>query len=192
MSNEKIKKYRNYSTIVYPESAPEKWMETLSDAHIPAFISPMHDKDVNDSGESKKPHYHVMIMFEGPCTSEKAESIFKKIGGVGNLIVESKVGHARYLCHLDSVDKYKYDIDDVISLGGADYFETIATPKDKFSVLDEIIEYCEENKEISYHRLMNYARAERREWRKILYEYGAKVVLPYIKSMAWEMTLSKD
>ena len=56
---------RNFATMVYPESAPENWREILAGYFIPAFISPLHDKDLNPTGEPKKPHHHVMLMFEG-------------------------------------------------------------------------------------------------------------------------------
>ena len=53
------KRFRNYATVVYPESAPENWQEILSDQIIPAFISPLHDSDVNPDGERR----NLIIMF---------------------------------------------------------------------------------------------------------------------------------
>ena len=76
-------RFRNFATVVYPESAPEKWQETLSEQFVPAFISPLHEKDINPTGEPKKPHFHVIIMFDGIKTTEQAKEIFEKIGGVG-------------------------------------------------------------------------------------------------------------
>ncbi|MDU2191324.1 MAG: Rep family protein, partial [Klebsiella pneumoniae] len=37
---------RNFTTIVYPESAPENWLEILQQLFVPALVSPLHDKDV--------------------------------------------------------------------------------------------------------------------------------------------------
>lgn len=45
---------RNFGTVVYPESAPENWQTILSELCIPCFISPLHDKDINPDGETKK------------------------------------------------------------------------------------------------------------------------------------------
>lgn len=61
---------RNFATVVYPESAPENWQDILSRHCVPAFISPLHDKDINPTGEPKKPHYHVVLMFEGKKSLE--------------------------------------------------------------------------------------------------------------------------
>ena len=96
---------RNFATVVYPESAPDNWQEILSEQFVPAFISPLHDNDLNPTGEVKKPHYHVMIMFDSVKTREQAQDIFNLIGGVGCEIVQSLRGYARYLCHLDNPDK---------------------------------------------------------------------------------------
>ena len=39
-----IKKTRSYATVVYPDSAPENWVEILRDLKFNAIISPLHDK----------------------------------------------------------------------------------------------------------------------------------------------------
>ena len=93
---------RNFATVVYPESAPENWQEILAGMFVPAFISPLHDKDINPTGEPKKPHYHVVVMNDGKKSIEQAQELFAAIGGVGCEVVQSIRGYARYLCHLDN------------------------------------------------------------------------------------------
>ena len=100
---------RNFATIIYEESAPENWREILSDLLIPCFISPYHDSDINPNGEPKKPHWHVLIMFDSVKTMEQAKEIFDKVGGVGCEKVNSLRGYARYLCHLDNPEKFQYN-----------------------------------------------------------------------------------
>ena len=39
---------------------------------VPAFISPLHDKDMNPTNEPKKPHYHVIITFDSVKTTEQS------------------------------------------------------------------------------------------------------------------------
>ena len=87
---------RNFATVVYPESAPENWQETLAGEFIPSFISPLHDKDINPGGEPKKPHYHVILMFEGKKSMEQVKEITAKIGGVG-LVGDSLSAQRGYL-----------------------------------------------------------------------------------------------
>ena len=129
---------RNYGTIVYPESAPQDWQTILAEMCIPCFISPLHDSDINPDGETKKPHYHVMIMFEGVKTVEQATEIFNQIGGVGHEIVQSARGYARYLCHLDNPEKHQYSPDDVKAYGGADYVSVIGLAIDKYKANQSI------------------------------------------------------
>ena len=40
-------RFRNFATVVYPESAPADWLTVLDSLHVPAFVSPLHDADVN-------------------------------------------------------------------------------------------------------------------------------------------------
>ena len=102
---------RNFATIVYPESAPENWKTILEEAMVPAFISPLHDKDINPDGEIKKAHFHVILAFDTVKTLEQAQDIISKIGGVGCQPVVSLRGNARYLCHLDNPEKYQHHKD---------------------------------------------------------------------------------
>lgn len=176
------KRTRNFATIVYPESAPRDWQEILAEAKIPAFISPLHDRDINPTGEEKKPHYHVIIMFEGVKTSEQAKEIFDAIGGVGLEIVQSIRGYARYLCHLDNPEKHQYEEADVRQLGGADYLSVIGLVTDKYKAIAEIIDFCAGNDITVYSDLLEYARLERFDWFRVLCDNGTVVVKEYLKS----------
>lgn len=176
---------RNFATIVYPDSAPEAWQEILSQQFIPAFISPLHDKDTNPTGEPKKPHYHVILMFEGKKSVEQVNEIFNLIGGVGCEKVNSIRGYARYLCHLDNPEKAQYEQSAVRSMGGADYVGTIGLVLDKYKAIGEMIDYCKENKIVSYSDLLEYCRLERFDWFRVLCDNGTVVMKEYLKSKSW-------
>lgn len=176
---------RNFATIIYPDSSPDNWQELLSDMFIPAFISPLHDRDINPTGEPKKPHYHVIIMFDSVKTVEQAREVFELIGGVGCEKVNSIRGYSRYLCHLDNPDKVQYNQSDVRSLCGADYSATIGLVTDKYKAIGEMIDYCSENNVTSYSRLLEYSRVERFDWFRILCDSGTLVMREYLKSREW-------
>ena len=178
---------RNFATVVYPESAPDNWQSILSEQCIPAFISPLHDSDVNATGEQKKSHYHVIIMFEGVKTREQAEDVFKTINGVGCEVVQSLRGYARYLCHLDNPEKAQYSPEDVRSLCGADYTGVIGLVTDKYKAIGEIILYCKENNIVSYSDLLEYCMIERYDWFRVLCDNGTFVVQTYLKSRVWTL-----
>lgn len=177
---------RNFATVVYPESAPEDWQEILSQQHIPCFISPLHDRDINPGGEPKKPHYHVMLMYENVKTVEQAKAVFDQIGGVGLEIVQSIRGYARYLCHLDNPEKARYREEDVRCLGGADFAGVIGLAIDKYKAISEMTDYCRMNQVYSYAVLFDYAKEERFDWYRVLCDSGTLVVKEYLKSFTWE------
>lgn len=185
MSEKKNKRTRNFATVVYPDSAPTDWQDILAQQFVPAFISPLHDKDLNPTGELKKAHYHVIIMYDSVKTIEQASELFSLIGGVGCEIVQSQRGYARYLCHLDNPEKYKYKQEDVICLSGADYPSVIGLAIDKYKAIGEMIDYCEENCIISYSELLKYCRLNRFDWFRVLCDNGTVVMKEYLKSKSW-------
>lgn len=195
MSNEKSNngrgRTRNFATIVYPESAPNEWQDILAQQFIPAFISPLHDKDVNPTGEPKKEHYHVVIMFDSVKTEEQAKEIIDLIGGVGLEKVNSIRGYARYLCHLDNPEKAQYDESSVRSLCGADYINTIGLITDKYKAISEIIDYCKEYNIFSFSDLLEYCKEERFDWFRVLCDNGTYVVEKYLKSKSWTSNINK-
>ena len=176
---------RNYATVIYPESAPSDWQELLVQQFVPSFISPLHDKDTNPTGEPKKPHYHVLLTFENVKTKEQAENVFRAIGGVGCEVVQSLRGYARYLCHLDNPEKFQYSPEDVISLCGADYTTTIGLVTDKYKAIGEMIDFCRENNIVSYSILLEYSRNEHFDWFRVLCDNGTVVIKEYLKSRFW-------
>ena len=176
---------RNFATVIYPESAPENWREVLSSYFVPAFISPLHDKDFNATGEPKKAHHHVLIMFEGKKSEEQVKELFDSIGGVGLEKVESLRGYARYLCHLDNPEKAQYNPSDVVSLGGSDYSYTIGIVADKYKAVREMIAFVKANNIVSYAELLEYAAVEQDTWFRILCDNGTVVMKEYLKSLSW-------
>lgn len=187
----RILKTRNWATIVYPESAPEGWMDILNESHVPAIVSPLHDKDINPgTDEPKKPHYHVLIMYDGPKDETLARMLFDSIGGVGCAAVNSVRGQARYFCHLDNPEKAAYSPDDIKAFSGANYTDLIALPSDKYKIIGEMMDWVEENDIRSYRDLMVYARHQKNDWFQCLCDSGTYVMKEYLKSRTWQ--LEKD
>lgn len=173
---------RVFACVVYPESAPEDWIKKIRDSCIPCFISPLHDQDVNESdGEIKKPHHHVLTMYDGVKTPEQYEEFRNSFGGVGMEFVQSVRGYARYLCHLDNPEKHRYNIDDVIQTGGADYQSLISTNGDKRKVVREMVTFVRSNNIIHFTELMDYAMDNEPEWYDALTNNCSYVLNTYIQ-----------
>ena len=187
MANNSTKRTRNFGTIVYPESAPDNWQDILVEQRVPCFISPLHEHDINPDGSKKKSHYHVMVMYDSVKTVQQASDLFSLIGGVGQEIIQSQRGYARYLCHLDNPEKYQYNIDDVRSLFGADYQHVIGLVTDKYKVIREIIHYCIDNHIYRYDELFIYAMQESESWYRVLCDNGTYVIKEFLKSRFWAL-----
>ena len=171
---------RNFATVVYPESAPADWMDRLNDYHVAALVSPLHDRDTNPSGEPKKPHYHVMLIFEGPKEFEtQVKPIFDEM-------VNSARGYARYLCHLDNPEKAQYDPAEVRCMGGADYYGITNLPTDDIKMLGEIMSYIREQEIYSFAEFLEGCQLLRPDWYSLAALSRGWIIREYIKSLAWE------
>lgn len=180
---------RNFATVVYPESAPENWREILAEEHVQGLISPLHDADKNPDGTPKKPHYHVMLMFESPKNFERqVKPIFDKIGSVGREAVNSARGYARYLCHLDNPEKAKYEPSEVVSIGGVDYAAVVHLPTDDTKMLKDIFEFIRINQIYSLAEFLSVAAEYYPDWFSLVAMSKGYIVDKFIKSLEWERT----
>jgi len=169
-----VSKTRNWAFVVYPESAPEGWQGLLADTHMPAFISPLHDRDTDGNGVIKKPHYHVVIMSDGPITQKRANEIIEPFCGTKSAeYIKSLRGYVRYLAHLDDPDKVQYDTADIVALGGADLTDALRlnlSDNDKYRIIGEIMRHCEESETYELSALTKFAMSEREDWLPVIVE----------------------
>lgn len=177
-----------WAGIVYPDSAPEDWIEKLKEQMVDAYVSPLHDKDCDPDGEIKKAHWHVILMFGSLKTADQAKEVMRAFGcTVEPVKVNNTRSYARYLCHLDNPEKYQYSTDDVIGIGGVDYLSTIGLPTDKYTILAEIIDWCDANQVYGYYTLVRYAMNNRWDWFRYLSEKG-HTVREILQSATWEQS----
>lgn len=177
-----------FATVVYPDSAPADWMDILRDTHIRTLISPLHDKDKNPDGTQKKPHYHVMVMFDTKKNFDtQVKPIFDRIHAVGREEVLSTRGYARYLCHKDNPEKYQYDESEVTAMNGACYRTMIELPIDDLAIVEEIIDYIEEHDIYSFRELTLWCKASRKDWFRVLSTSRTYIIKEYLKSRYWDL-----
>lgn len=117
VNNTKVKK-RYWAFVLYPESAPDDWVEQLQRSGLQGEISPLHDKDIDPTGEPKKPHYHIILCYGNPTTYNNVKSLTDRLGQPIPIPLDSVRGMDRYLTHMDNPDKYQYDRADVRPFGG--------------------------------------------------------------------------
>lgn len=186
-ASKKETRKRNWVFVVYPDSAPEGWMDILAEQHVCAFVSPLHDRDANADGEPKKPHWHVMLMFKGLKTEEQAQEISDLFSHVKVQPCKDTRAYARYLCHLDNPEKSQYSVGDVQSYGGADYLEMVGSAADVDSALAEMMDWCIEQRCTSFFKLSNFARFNRPDWFRVLTASRTVYLTAWLRSFQWEL-----
>lgn len=179
-------RFRNFATVVYPESAPADWLTVLDSLHVPAFVSPLHDADVNADNTPKKAHYHVLLMFSSVKTVEQAKEAITAIHGVGCETVGTVRGYARYLVHADNPEKAQYSKSDVRAFGGADYDAVTHLPTDDVKITREMMQFIRANQISSFAQFADICAIEHEDWFRALVTKSTYFIKEYIKSLVWE------
>ena len=161
--NEKNERYRNWSWIVYPESAPENWRSLLDETGEKWIESPLHDKDINETTqEIKKAHWHIIVSFGNKKSYKQAENISEMLNAPKPEKVGSLQGAVQYLWHRNNPEKFQYDKSEVVAHNGFKYRQYLTDiGVDTDSVLQEIIQWIQENCCSEYKDLVDYAVSER-------------------------------
>ena len=118
ISKKKIVKRRNWTFILYPESAPDEWINQLQESGITACISPLHDQDFNPTGEPKKPHYHIILNYPGPTTYNAVSAFTASLNATIPRALESVRGMYRYFTHQDNPEKAQYEPEEIQAING--------------------------------------------------------------------------
>ena len=186
-----VKRGRNWTIIVYPDSAPDDWRDLLDKYHIPWIESPLHDKDTNPDGTVKKAHWHVLLLFDGNKSYQQVKDITAKLNTVNPQRVESARGMVRYMVHLDNPEKYQYDVKDIKAHGGAD-IDTLMKPTatNRLQTLKEIITYIHDNQVTNFMDLLMYAIKNNDDWFNIMADYNTLVITKAIDAQ-WQKSKAK-
>lgn len=160
MADKNVKK-RNWAFVLYPESAPADWREQLQKTGLPCAISPLHDRDVNATGEPKKPHYHVMVFYQGPTSYNVVKRLTDGLNQPIPQVVEQVRGYYRYLTHMDNPEKAQYPASEIRTLNGFDIGDFVEMTKSEVTkVCRALMDYIRENDLMEYADLMDMTMCE--------------------------------
>lgn len=182
--SKKDNRKRNWTAIVYPESAPENWQEILNEEHIEWVVSPLHDKDITGTGEAKKPHYHIALLFDGNKSFEQIKEITDKINAPIPKPIASVRALIRYFAHLDDADKVQYPISEIKAFGGVDLAELLKpTSSSRYEMIAEMGEYIQENEITEFIDFFIFCKKNHFEdWFPLLCDSSSFVIDKVIKS----------
>lgn len=175
---------RGFAFVLYPESAPENWRDIIDGFHIQWAESPLHCFDTNETGEVKKPHWHIVLNFDSVKTTDQVKKLIEPLNGTIPIILNSVKGMVRYFAHLDNPEKHQYPVDQIIGHGGMDVADLLRlSASARYSVIKKICEYVAYADIQEFYQIMDYAAEYRMEdWYPVLCDSAAYVVNQYIKS----------
>lgn len=139
-------KYRSrvHMLLLYPDNeSHRKAMDTIK--HTYDYAAILHDKDIDEEGNLKKPHWHVVLRFQQATWSS---AICKNLEIEHNFIEDvKKFDNAMlYLLHYNDMDKHQYDVCDVFGNLSCKLVEIInkgeKSEGEKVVELIEFIENC--------------------------------------------------
>jgi hypothetical protein len=167
----KDERVRTWVFIAYPESMPENWRDILAELGVPWACSPLHDEDVYDGGEKKKPHYHFVLSFSGPKSFDQVKEITDKLNAPIPDKCHSVRGAVRYFLHLDSPEKFNYSSrrNEIQAGGGFDVEDALKlSSSEEEEIAQNIESVIYEKCVMEYVDLAYWVRKYHPEWRKVL------------------------
>lgn len=168
IQKKQTKRYLSWTFVCYPESLPDNWKDLLADFCVPFCISPIHDKDITELGEPKKPHYHILLSFRSVKSFEQIKEITDKLNAPIPQPCNETRGLVRYFLHLDHPNKAQYSRDDIIAGCGFDLENALqATATEENEIIDEIEMFLEDNWITEFAVASSYIRTHKKEWRLI-------------------------
>lgn len=190
MSSDKSnRRTRNWCAIVYPTQdwynhnypngnydgsegwglAPDNWMQELDNLNIKWSCSPLHDMDVDDDGHTKKPHWHIILCYNGNKSFEQVKDDLDFLCCPSPQICRDVRSSVRYFIHKDHPHKYQYSKEDIMSFGGFDVGDVFQLSKsEKTQLLIDISLFIRENDIKEYWDLLFYAVDENADWVQVI------------------------
>lgn len=152
---ENIKK-RNWTFVLYPESAPTDWAERLKISGLLSAVSPLHDKDVNPTGEPKKAHYHVLLVYSGPTTYNAVAKFTASLNATIPQPLESIKGMYRYFTHKDNPEKYQYSDEDIRLFNGFNLADLVELTRSEVNeIKTKVINFIRKGDFVEYADLVD-------------------------------------
>lgn len=182
---------RSWTFIVYPGEICDNWRTMLDSLHLEWVESPFHDKDLNPTGEEKKPHIHVLVQFTNVKSYDQLVDILRNSFNHGKSETipgctypqkcHNVKGLIRYFMHWDNPEKYRYSVTDLVCHGGAcvdDYLKP--SPSERYEMIGEIEQFIEDNRILEISEINAIARdCYPDTWHCVLCDPGASSIIRY-------------
>ena len=175
---------RSWTIVVYPDSAPGNWRDFIDDLHIEWIESPLHDADLDPNGLAKKPHWHVLLLFDSVKAYKQVCELIAPLHCPVPQRCHNARSMVRYMAHLDNPDKHQYSQHEIIGHGGVDVSQLLRpSAGERYDIIRDILIYCKQEGILEYQDLVDAAMTEHfDDWFPLLCDSASYVVGQYIKS----------
>lgn len=185
---------RNWNFILYPESAPENWREIINETRIEWLESPLHDKDVDATGELKKAHYHITLLFPSNKSYTQVKELTDSLNAPIPIKCQSVKGSIRYMVHKDNPDKYQYYWNDIVCHGGADLASLcMPTASERLVIQKDILAFIRDNEITEFSDIVDLSiELGNNEWLNVLLNFSTLSITNYIRSLRFKLNGIKE
>ena len=153
-------KKREWTFVIYPESAPEDWRDIIRQRGIVASASPLHDRDINADGTPKKPHHHIIVVYDGPTTYNNVLALSQgELGGTIPKVLDSPRGMYTYFTHEDNPEKAQYDKKDIEHFNGFNITDLCMLKASEIQEIKlRVLDFIDDNDIFEYADLVRFLR----------------------------------
>lgn len=156
----KAVKKKFWAFVGYPESLPVDWLDVLKQSGLAFAVSPLHEFDVDPTGELKKPHFHFILVYNGPTTFNAVKNfVCDRLYSPIPIPLESVRGYYRYFTHQDNPEKYQYDSNEIQCYNGFALQNFVELTHHEISLLKrQLCDLIDSEKIFEYCDLVDYCR----------------------------------
>ena len=195
-------KSKYFCCVLYPDCVSydtDNVIKALSAEHLTFALSPIHDKDLDDDGNIKKSHYHLLLAYSSATTLNNIRGWFNACGMPESdlhavRVCASGVGYYRYLTHMDNPEKAQYDVNDIRVFNDSDeiFKKFSKTSSEKIDDLVRLFQLVDELNTISFHSLLQYLMLNERDLFKLLTSSSALAICvkEYQRSLEYDLKRS--
>lgn len=190
--NQENAPYKAFGFLIYPESATPNFVELLNENFDGSWaLSPLHDKDLNEDGSPKKPHFHAIIVFDKKQRPTAVKKLLKLINQNEKTITytnnERVKGAYEYFTHSNPKDshKYQYDKSEIQHFKGFDIddFKSKKELKElELQLISDIEFFIQEQGITEYSDLFFWAMDNQPKWAKLLRHKYTRHIIALITS----------
>lgn len=158
-----ISRGRNFALISYHSLETIKTVLTAYEGRISHWAYILHDKDTNEKGELKEPHYHLLLVFYNPLTISACRALFPIGANTLGKFIDDKSRCFTYLDHSSTPDKFQYSADAIVC-DDLNYWISLQAgePDDKtLNIIDDLcdgVSFYELARRYGRDLVVNYSR----------------------------------